>query len=238
MEIVTQFLETAHQQASCFIQAKERLYVDTDLETGKVRSMIRLRGLLPSLQRHFYPHYTHKKRKRCSSNTNIGTIIDEQMQAFVAAGRRLAYGYHPFSLKLVRCFQQHRLQLLATQVPLFDVRQRILTYIDAVGLDYNTNPPTPFLADFKTGYDAGYHAKCGSLLEPFEGIANNLKNHHHLQLAWEIAVAAQPPYSTVFPHAYILRVNHTDKDVKKISLPAWCTKKRRKAMMDKLCIKK
>lgn len=237
MEAVTQFLQTAAQQAALHIDADQRLYMEYDSKTCDITLVQRMRGLLPTLQRHFYPHYQSKKRKRCTSSTDLGERIDKEMQAFVANGRVLPPGHHPFSFKLACAFQRYRLQLLATQVPLFDAKQRILTYIDAVGLDHRTNPPTPFLADFKTGYDVGYTSSCGTMLEPFSMVPNHYKNQHHLQLAWEVAVAAQPPYNTEFQNAYILLVNHTKRHAKKIHLPQWCTKKRCDSMIHLLRIK-
>lgn len=235
MEAVTRFLHTAHQLATEHIDTKNRLYRDCNGDTVQVR---RMKGLLPCLQHHFYPNYRPKKRKRGSSSSKkTGIRVDKEMEAFVAAGRRLACGYHPFSLKLVQAFHAHKLQLLATQVPLFDAQQHILTYIDAVGLDYSDDPqkPVPILIDFKTGYDVGYTSSCERMQPPFERVPDSPKNQHHLQLAWEVAVAGRPPYNTVFDKAFILLVNHSAKKVKKMDLPQWCNKKRRRLMLEKLC---
>ena len=101
-----------------------------------------------------------------------------------------------------------------------------------MGVDYSQSPPIPFLCDFKTGFDVGYTTKCSMMSEPFENIPDHQKNQHHLQLAWELEVCLQEPYTMPFKRAYILLVNK--KGVKKVEMPPWCTKKRKTTMINTL----
>jgi len=86
--------------------------------------------------------------------------------------------------------------LAAVQVPLCDPDQKIISFIDAIGLDLNKG--CIVIIEFKTGYDYAYKWAKTKMNVPLDKISCSPKNMHQLQIGW---------YHDVCTRVYGMRFN-------------------------------
>ena len=85
-----------------------------------------------------------------------------------------------FAKAIFCALKKKNIVVLAIQVPVYDLTQRIISFIDAIGFDAANG--TIMILEFKTGYDYAYQYAERKMMEPLKDVPCSPKNIHQLQL--------------------------------------------------------
>ena len=160
----------------------------------------RMRGLIPTLKKNFYPLYKFKNatiepdniQKPAifeSSNRGLGIRVDRELSS------RLSYDKcHPITRRVLDFLKKHNYQILETQIPVCNPDWRCGTSIDLAATDCDNEI---VLLEIKTGYTSYKFRHTGSKMHyPFEYFTDCAYNQHRLQLFFGLKM-----WNLTFPSA-------------------------------------
>ena len=115
-----------------------------------------------------------------------------------------------FAEAIFRALKKKNIVVLAIQVPVYDLTQRIISFIDVYANG------TIMILEFKTGYDYAYQYAERKMMEPLEDIPCSPKNIHQLQLWWYhyVCTRVYGLCRSDVENALLLRVNAKNTRVK------------------------
>ena len=183
------------------------------------------RGMLAVLERTFYPNFVFKGRHRSTSSLERGALVDSQVSYYITRGAFPAgCDLDPYAQRVIDFLRESDYEPRAAQVRLYDEDTHIYTFADIVGVHKPTGKL--FLAELKTGFDAGYRASCpphSTMSHPLGDISGgtSLSNQHHLQLGMmaDIAVRKYGVNPKWGGRAFVLLVNASGVTIR--PLKAW-----------------
>ena len=199
--------------------------VATNADNMDARAGLAQQGIIPALQRRFYPtttlqSLTGTSSVQSSSSTTIGSGVDQHMVQFARACT-LPPRCHRFARWVAEFCRVHNFYPLAAQMGI-QVGTR-WTAADLVCLNNNTGRLVVF--ELKTGYDRFYTAACSRqpALSFFPSVPNTWQAHHLLQLSTMVHALMRPPYNAPADaiEGYVLRVNQTHGVCRPIAVPEW-----------------
>ena len=122
-----------------------------------------------------------------------------------------------FAEAIFCALRKENILIVAVQVPVYDVTQRVISFVDAIGFDARRG--VVVVLEIKTGYDYAYQYAERKMLPLLEHVPCSLRNMHQLQLAWYFNQCSRSYGLQGSIHsrdAMLLRVNAKNTRVKPI----------------------
>lgn len=169
------------------------------------------RGLRPSLQEAFFPHFDYKelvRNKGCkSTGKKFGKGLDEAFDKYLMG----IIPKHPYFKMFKELLDQKGWRPVDTQVTVGCARARVGTRVDLVCLDATDRV---ILLELKTGYESYLDKSSGKMLSPFQETDASPKYINLMQLFFTkwMFLNSKHYYSThEFGKAYLLWGHNTDQ---------------------------
>lgn len=152
---------------------------------------IECRGLHRAMKKSFFPWKDWKTvPKKCGSSKKSGIMIHRQLQHYFGCmpQNHCHCGLEKFKpskylLPLVKYFVENGIVIDRTELPIYHLPSKTVTWVDAVG-HYRNQPDSLVKISLKTGYSTRFYADSQGLV--FENVGDSkipctTANIHHLQ---------------------------------------------------------